>query len=157
ARAVLGAFDRLTGLHLLADVQRFVRSFDGMYAGFAERAAQVQALIREPTSSLVLVTSAEPERVEQIREFMASLNRSGLRPGAVIVKRVMPPLPELDEVQRARLPAALKRKLERNLTDFSALKAREAAWLAPLRELARGVPMLAAPDLGDEPGNLKDL
>ena len=38
ARAVLAAFDRLTGLHLLADVQSFVSGFDGMYGGFAERA-----------------------------------------------------------------------------------------------------------------------
>jgi anion-transporting ArsA/GET3 family ATPase len=158
ARAVLTAFDRLTGLHLLADVQTFVRSFDGMYTGFAERAARVQALIREPTSILVVVTTAEPQRVEQTREFVSSLNRLGLRPGALIVNRVMPPLPDVEEIRRARLPAALKRKLERNLADFSALKAREAAWLEPLRELTPdGVPMLMVTDLGDEPGNLKDL
>jgi anion-transporting ArsA/GET3 family ATPase len=158
ARAVLAAFDRLTGLHLLADVQVFVRSFDGMYAGFAERAAQVQRLIHEPTSTLVLVTTAEPQRVEQTRQFVLSLNRLGLRPGALIVNRVMPPLPDIAEIQRARLPAGLKHKLERNLADFGALKARETAWLEPLQVLnPDGVPMLLATDLGDEPGNLKDL
>src|SRR5207237_5100509 len=35
ARAVLAAFDRLAGLHLLDDVHGFVKSFDGMYQGFA--------------------------------------------------------------------------------------------------------------------------
>jgi anion-transporting ArsA/GET3 family ATPase len=157
ARAVLAAFDRLTNLHLLADVQAFVRSFEGMYAGFAERAAAVQALIREPASTLVLVTTAEPQRVEQTREFVSSLNRLDLRPGAIIVNRVIPPLPDIGEIRRARVPAALKRKLERNLADFTALKTREASWLQPLRELADGVPMLMAEDLGDEPSNLKDL
>jgi len=157
ARAVLAAFDRLTGLHLLSDVQAFVRSFEGMYAGFAERAAEVQALIREPTSTLVLVATAEPQRVQQTREFVSSLNRLGLRPGALIINRVMPPLPDVEEIRRARLPAALKRKLEVNLADFSALKAREAAWLEALRELADGMPMLVAEDLGCEPDTLKAL
>jgi anion-transporting ArsA/GET3 family ATPase len=157
ARAVLAAFDRLTGLHLLADVQGFVRSFEGMYAGFAERANDVQELIRAPTSTLILVTSPEPQRIEQTREFVLSLNRLNLKPGAMIVNRVMPPLPALQEIQGARLPAGLKRKLESNLADFTALKARQNAWLAPLRKLADGMPMLTAADLGDEPSNLKDL
>jgi len=157
ARAVLAAFDRLTGLRLLSDVQAFVRSFEGMYEGFAQRAAQVQAMIREPTCTLVLITSAEQQRVEQTRDFVSSLKRLGLRPGALIVNRVMKPLPDLEEIRRARLPAPLKRKLERNFADFSALRAREGAWLQPLRELIDGVPMLMATDLGDEPDNLKDL
>jgi anion-transporting ArsA/GET3 family ATPase len=158
ARAVLAAFDRLTGLHLLPDVQAFVRSLEGMYAGFAERAAEVQVLIREPTSRLILVAAAQPQRVEQTREFVSSLNRLGLRPGALIINRLMPSLPDIAEIQRARLPARLKRKLERNLADFSALKAREAALRETLRQLMPdGVPTLVTEDLGREPDTLKDL
>lgn len=157
ARAVLAAFDRITGLRLLPDVRSFVRSFEGMYAGFADRAAEVQALIREPTTSLVLVTGAEPQRVEQTRRFASELKRLGLRPGALIVNRVIRSLPELEDLRRAKLPLALKRKLERNVADFGALKAREAAWLESLRQLSDGVPILTATDLGEEPGNLNDL
>jgi anion-transporting ArsA/GET3 family ATPase len=158
ARAVLAAFDRLTGLHLLSDVQAFVRSLEGMYAGFAERAAQVQALIREPATMMVLVATAEPQRIDQTREFVSSLNRLGLRPGALIINRVMPPLPGLQEIQHARLAAPLKRKLRRNLADFSALKAREGPWLERLHELTpEDVPMLMAEDLGREPDTLRDL
>jgi len=70
----------------------------------------------------------------------------------------MPPLPDVKEIHRAKLPVALKRKLERNLADFGALKAREAVWLEALRELKpQNAPMLVATDLGDEPANLKDL
>jgi anion-transporting ArsA/GET3 family ATPase len=157
ARAVLTAFDRLTGLRLLPDVQAFVRSFEGMYAGFAERAARVKELIREPTCTLVLVTNAEPQRIEQTREFVSLLKRRDLRPGALIVNRVLKPLPDVDEIRHAKLPAPLKRKLERNFKDFRALKAREAASLELLRELIDGVPMLMAADLGDEPDDLRDL
>ena len=70
ARAVLSAFDRLTGLHLLGDVQAFVRSFDGMYAGFAERAARAQQLLVASDTAVVVVTTAEPERIAQAHEFL---------------------------------------------------------------------------------------
>ncbi|MBV8772951.1 MAG: ArsA family ATPase [Deltaproteobacteria bacterium] len=157
ARAVLRAFDRLTGLHLLDEVQAFVRSFDGMYAGFAERASRVQALIREPTSTLLLVTMAEAQRTEQTLDFASALDRLGLRAGGLIVNRVMGPLPEREELRRARLPARLKQKLERNLADLRALNARETASLEKLHQIADGMPMLMATDLGIEPRSLKDL
>ena len=158
ARAVLTAFDRLTGLHLLADVQAFVRGFDGMYAGFAERGAEAEALIREPGSRIVLVTTAEPQRVQQTLEFVPALAGLGLRIGALVVNRVMEPLPAGSQIERSALSAALKRKLLRNLADFSAVKARETAWLLVLREaMPAGTPIVVAPDLGHQPRTLRDL
>jgi anion-transporting ArsA/GET3 family ATPase len=158
ARAVLAAFDRLTGLHLLADVQSFVRSFDGMYAGFAERAAQAQMLIRDEKSFIVLVTTGEKERVDQAREFIASLRGLDLTIGAVAVNRITAPIPDASEIERAELPAALKRKLRRNLSDYAELKRRENASIDQLREhLPAGAPIIIAPDLGREPRTLEDL
>lgn len=158
ARAVLTAFDRLTGLHLLGDVQAFVASFDGMYAGFAERAAQAQALIRDERTLVVLVTTAEAERVDQAIEFFAALSKLGLRPGAVAVNRMMAPMPETAAIANADLPAALKRKLRRNLDDYAALAWREAAALERLRaKLPADTRLIAAPDLGREPRTLADL
>ncbi len=158
ARAVLTAFDRLTGLHLLGDVQAFVGSFDGMYAGFADRAAQAQALIRDERTLVVLVTTAEAERVDQAIEFIEALTKLGLKLGAVAVNRMMAPLPDEAAIGRADLPAALKRKLKRNLDDFAALERREAAALKRLRaSIPAGTRLIAAPDLGREPRTLKDL
>ncbi len=53
ARAVLAAFDRVTGLNLLSDVQSFVRSFDGMYEGFSARAARAQDKLRASDTAIV--------------------------------------------------------------------------------------------------------
>lgn len=158
ARAVLAAFDRLTGLHLLSDVQSFVRSFDGMYAGFADRAAQAQALIRDRRTLVVLVTTAEAERVDQAEEFIEALAALGITLGAVAVNRMMAPLPAASTIASADVPAALKRKLKRNLDDFSALARRETAALARLREkIPAGARLLIAQDLGREPRALADL
>jgi anion-transporting ArsA/GET3 family ATPase len=158
ARAVLAAFDRLTGLHLLSDVQTFVRGFEGMYGGFAERAAEAQALVRGEDSLIVVVTTAEAERATQAREFVAALEELGFRIGAVAVNRVMAPIPEAAELERAEIPAALKRKLLRNLGDFAALKRRESVSIEELRETLRPkTPLVIAPDLGHEPRTLRDL
>jgi anion-transporting ArsA/GET3 family ATPase len=158
ARMVLGAFDRITGLNLLTDVQSFVRNFDGMYAGFAERAAEAQALIRDETSAIILVTVAEPERIAQTREFIDSLATLELRPAAVVVNRIMAPLPPESGLEGAGLSPGLMRKLKRNLADFAALKRRETAALDTLRaNLPEPTPILFAPDLGFEPRTLADL
>jgi anion-transporting ArsA/GET3 family ATPase len=158
ARAVLTAFDRLTGLHLLADVQTFVRGFEGMYDGFAERAAEAQTLLRAEDTLIVVVTTAEPERVEQAREFVMSLWEMGLRAGAVAVNRTLAPIAESAELETAVIPEALKRKLLRNLADFAALKRRESVSIEALREsIPRETPLIIAPDLGREPRTLKDL
>jgi anion-transporting ArsA/GET3 family ATPase len=158
ARAILSAFDRLTGLHLLSDVQTFVRGFDGMYAGFAERAAQAQTLIRDAETLVVVVTTAETERVDQACEFIDALKAMGITLGGVAVNRVMAPLPAASTIDDADLPAALKRKLKRNLEDFTALKGRETVALDRLRErLPAGTQLIAAPDLGREPRTLGDL
>ena len=158
ARAVLSAFDRLTGLHLLGDVQSFVRNFGGMYAGFAARAAEAQALIRDPRSFIVLVTTAEAERVTQAREFSAALGALGLAVGAIAINRLMPAPPDPAALASAAITPALKRKLARNLEDYAALRAREAGAIAALRAvMPADVPLIAAPDLGHEPRTLADL
>jgi anion-transporting ArsA/GET3 family ATPase len=158
ARAVLSAFDRFTGLHLLADVQAFVAGFDGMYDGFAARAAAAQKLLLDPATLIVIVTTAEPERVDQTRELVDALTKRGLRLRAVVVNRLMEPLPDGSAIWRAELPAALKRKLKRNLADFAALKERETIALDALRSiLPPEVAIVAAAELSREPRTLKEL
>ena len=100
ARAVLAAFDRVTGLHLLGDIQLFVSGFEGMYEGFAERAKRADALLRADATAIVVVTTAETGRIAQAREFMESLGRAGLRVSAVVVNRAMVDIPSAAELER---------------------------------------------------------
>jgi anion-transporting ArsA/GET3 family ATPase len=159
AVALLGArHGAMRGPLAMLDLQAFVRNFGGMYAGFAARAAEAQALIRDPRSFIVLVTTAEAERVEQAREFAAALGALGLALGAVAINRLMPALPDRAALASTAIGPALKRKLARNLDDYTALQAREAGAIAALRAvLPAGVPLIAAPDLGHEPRTIADL
>jgi anion-transporting ArsA/GET3 family ATPase len=158
ARAVLAAFDRVTGLHLLADVQAFVRSFDGMYEGFSDRAARAQDKLRADDTSIVIVTTAEAGRIAQAREFVEALAAAGLRISAIVVNRVLADLPDAAELATARVAPALRKKLKRNLADYAALKEREQVSLHALREsLPEGAVLIVAPDLGREPRTIADL
>jgi anion-transporting ArsA/GET3 family ATPase len=158
ARAVLAAFDRVTGLNLLSDVQAFVGSFDGMYEGFAARAASAQEKLRAPDTAIVVVTTAEASRIAQAREFIEALGRANLGVAALIVNRVMAEMPDGAEILPARIRPTLKKKLKRNLADYGALKTREESSLNALREsLPRGAVLMVAPGLGREPLTIADL
>ena len=158
ARAVLAAFDRVTGLHLLADVQSFVRSFDGMYEGFSARAISAQDKLRAADTSIVIVTTAESSRIAQAREFVEALEAAGLHISAIVVNRVLADLPDAAELAKAHVAPALKKKLKRNLADYAALKEREEVSLNALREsLPEGAMLIVAPDLGREPRTIADL
>jgi len=158
ARAVLSAFDRVTGLNLLADVQAFVKGFEGMYEGFAERAKRADAMLRAPDTALVLVTTPETGRINQAREFLQALEKAGLQVGAIVVNRALPALPEAREIAVAKLSPALKRKLRRNLADHAALKERETRSLDALtRAMPAGAQLLLSPELDHEPRSVADL
>jgi anion-transporting ArsA/GET3 family ATPase len=158
ARAVLAAFDRITGLNLLRDVQAFVGSFDGMYEGFAARATAAQEKLRAQDTAIVIVTTAEASRIAQAREFIEALERVDLRVAALIVNRVMAEMPDGAEISSAKIPAALKKKLKRNLADYGALKTREETSLKALRHsLPQGAVLTVVPDLGREPLTIADL
>jgi anion-transporting ArsA/GET3 family ATPase len=158
ARGVLAAFDLLTGLRLLSDVRSFVRSFDGLYKGFAERAARAQALIRDPRTLIVVVTTPEAQRADEACEFCESLTQAGLHVGALIVNRTLPKMPKGADLDRLETSTELIRKLKRNLRDFSALKARQDLSIESIRRsLPAPVLVAVAPDLGREPQELADL
>ncbi len=158
ARAVLSAFDRVTGLKLLGDVQAFVRNFEGMYEGFAERAKRARAILHADSTAVIVVTTAEAGRIAQASEFIAALGRADLRVSAVIVNRAMGDLPDAAEINRAKIPAALRRKLKRNLDDYAALKTRESISFEALRTaMPPGAALILSPELDHEPRTLADL
>jgi anion-transporting ArsA/GET3 family ATPase len=158
ARAVLGAFDRVTGLNLLSDVQSFVRSFDGMYEGFSTRAERARDKLRASDTAIIVVTTAESSRIAQAREFIGALEGAGLHVSAMVVNRVLAELPDDSELRSAHIAPALKKKLRRNLADYAALKTREEVSLSALRDsLPAGAVLMVAPDLGREPRTIADL
>jgi anion-transporting ArsA/GET3 family ATPase len=88
ASPILGILRRLTGVELLDDLAAFFRALGGLIDGFRERAEGVQALLRERTTTFLIVTSPEREPVEEAIFFAGRLRDAGMPFGGLVVNRV---------------------------------------------------------------------
>ncbi|MFP5309163.1 MAG: ArsA family ATPase [Actinomycetes bacterium] len=92
ATAFMRIAGKVTGMELLEDLADFFRNFEGMYDGFKERAEQVLALLSDPDSRFVVVTSPQPPPLREARFFLDRLAQEGLHAGGVVVNRIHPDL-----------------------------------------------------------------
>lgn len=99
--------DEVIGLKFVEDFADFFRAFEGMYDGFRVRAGRVDALLREPFTSFVVVTSPQPLPLAEAGFFCDRLRELQLRLDALIVNRVQPSTLE-DAHARAALQARLR-------------------------------------------------
>ena len=152
----LGLLRRVTGAELLSDLSDFFRLLGGLIGGFRERAAQVEALLRAPGTTFLLVTSPEREPIDEALFFRRRLRAAGMALCGAIVNRVHTDELAGDDGALADLPArlerasglspALARQVAAAFADEHALARRDAANVARLRErLGADVPLLQVP------------
>jgi anion-transporting ArsA/GET3 family ATPase len=128
---------RFTGQAVLADLGDFLQSFQGMYDGFKERAAEVHALLSRPEVGFVLVTSPSPVAIEEVLAFHERLHAESMPIAGVVANRVTPdlwprgPLPDGPALARTlggesrATDAALAERLARTLAEHQALAVAE--------------------------------
>ncbi len=85
---VFGVLRRLTGVDLLEDLSVFFRALGGLVDGFRERAEGVKALLADPSTVFLVVTSPEREPAEEAIFFTSKLRESGMPFGGLIINRV---------------------------------------------------------------------
>ena len=79
---------RLTGVDLMDDIAVFFRALSGLMDGFKERAAGVKALLADPATTFLIVTSPEREPVAEAIFFRGKLREARMAFGGLIVNRV---------------------------------------------------------------------
>jgi len=110
--------DRVLGTQFLTDTSRFFLLLQGMYDGFVERSNAVAALLREPTTLFVVVTTPETIPVNEARRFVDALKARSLRLGVVIANKVLPSsLLDADTLQAAGRMVADTEALEADLAE----------------------------------------
>jgi anion-transporting ArsA/GET3 family ATPase len=129
---VLHLLERLTGAELLRDVSEFLMAFDGMYAGFRDRAAAVRRLLRSDEASFLIVSGPQPEPSREALALWRRLDHDGFPIGGVVVNRVHG-LPREGPVSPAAIAPALAAAGAR---DPDGLAARVAATLEEERLVA---------------------
>jgi len=83
-----GIFARISGVDLFADLSTFFRSLGGVIDGFGERARVVAALLSDPHTTFVIVTTPETEPARQALLLARELSAKRMRRGAIVFNRV---------------------------------------------------------------------
>ncbi len=81
---------KVVGSEVIDDVVAFFRAFEGMEAGFRDRALAVEELLAAPDTAFVLVTSPRRDALEEAEYFARQLERGDQQIDALIVNRVHP-------------------------------------------------------------------
>jgi anion-transporting ArsA/GET3 family ATPase len=151
---------RVTGVDLLQDLSVFFRALGGMIDGFVTRAERVGALLSDPATTFLVVTSPRHDPVEEAIFFHRKLREAGMPFGGLVVNR-MHTAPELD----GALPDELVDELGRTLAgrvatsarELAALAARDEANVAHLREHLGDPPLLIVPERHDDVHDVEGL
>jgi anion-transporting ArsA/GET3 family ATPase len=101
---------RITGAGVLDDLAEFFQSFEGMYAGFKERAEAVYKLLQSPGAAFVVVASPDTPALREARYFLQRLAQDGMPTAGLVVNRITTPAhPELAELDEKKLRHAIDR------------------------------------------------
>src|SRR4051812_48390807 len=135
---VFSLLRKVTGVDLLDDLSTFFRSMGGMIDELAERGRHVKALLSDPATTFLLVSSLERDPVDETIFFHQRVREQGLPFGGLVVNRVRPAAPAaeddaLAEALTGELGAALARRVARTAHEAATLASRDAAGLAKLR------------------------
>lgn len=161
ARLGASAFARVAGrlvsAQALVDVAEFLAAFEGMYAGFRERAAKTLELLRSEECRFVVVTGPRRASLEEAGYFVSRLREGEMHPAAIVVNRWHEP--DHDEAVDAVLAAAVDGEMPDRRAAAAALRERarvrpridaEASAVATFAAHHADVPIVTVADLGGD-------
>lgn len=110
-RLGFSAIERIAGVTFLRELSELAAGFDGMYDGFARRAAEVSELLASGKTTFLLVTVPLPEPLAEADFFWRALRERELPFGGVVVNKVHPSYVGGAPAARTRLRAKARRAL----------------------------------------------
>jgi anion-transporting ArsA/GET3 family ATPase len=161
ARTVLRSMTKVVGAEVISDAIAFFQAFDGMEAGFRERAGRVLELLSAADTAYVLVAAPRADAVEEAMYFAKRLADSGMSVAALVVNRVHPTF-GAGSAATAHAAAAEHAgtdlgALWENLAEFRDAAAREGEQLVSLRAQIGDAVVCLVPQLADDVHDLAGL
>ncbi len=163
ATPVLSALRRVTGVDLVSDLSTFFALLGNMTSDFSLRAAQVQRMLTASTTAFLLVTSAQPDSIDEAIWFRRTLEEGGLPFAGVIINRVhhdMLGQHEPVDVSAAladELGAELAERVAQNFHDYHVLARRDERNIARFAAELEGRPQLLVPHFDDDVHDVSGL
>jgi anion-transporting ArsA/GET3 family ATPase len=156
AAPVFAALRRVTGVDLLADLSTFFALLGDMTEDFSARATQVEQMLRASTTAFLLITSAQPESIEEAIWFRRTLEEGGLPFAGVVVNRVHHDMlgeSEPGEVASALGPdidPGLAGRVAQNFHDYHVLARRDKHNIERFAAELDSRPLLLVPHFDDD-------
>ena len=161
AQAFLRTVSKVVGGDVVHDAISFFSSFDGMEAGFRDRAASTLALLSDEVTAFVLVAAPRGDVVAEATFFAARLREARIPVRALVINRMHPRFSEAS-------PGSLRRRadslagtdlgsLYANLADFTQVAAEEEAHVAGLADRVAPAPVVRVPFLHSDVHDLGGL
>lgn len=165
AGVVLSILRRIVGFDLLADLSEFFTAFSGMIDGFQERAKRVNTLLRNPSTTFVIVCGPQTEPIEEAVFFHEKLIEAGMNFGGAVVNRVRyrlldGPVDEAgvaNEVESTSGNRDLAERVSKTLSEYEHLAERDEQNIAKLSERLGGDPVIRVPHLDTDVHDLAGL
>jgi len=161
AQTFVRSVSKVVGADVFDDAIAFFQAFDGMEAGFKERADEVLHLLSDPSTAFVLVASPRRDTVSEAHFFAEKLGEADIPVQALIVNRMHPRFgterPEAARERAATLDGTDLGGLYRNLADFSLVAAREEGHLEGLADQVAPAPVVRVPFLSTDVHDLDGL
>ncbi len=161
AQTVVRTVSKVVGGEVFDDAIAFFQAFEGMEAGFKERAEQVLAALTSPETSFVLVASPRRDTVQEAQFFAEKLAEADLSVAALVINRMHPRFtderPESLIARSDSLEASELGGLFRNLADFAMVAQREEDNLAGLAESVAPAPLARVPFLRSDVHDLEGM
>jgi anion-transporting ArsA/GET3 family ATPase len=146
-QALLRTISKVAGAEIVQDAVGFFQAFEGMEEGFRTRAGAVRALLADPSTAFVLVTSARPDAVAEASFFATKLAERDVTPAALVVNRIQPQFGELTAVGSS---VGAMAALEANLSALNEVARREGHAFAGLAEQVAPAPIGRIPLFGHD-------
>ncbi len=111
-RLLLRTISKVVGTQVVSDAVEFFQAFEGMEAGFKKRAAEVQDLLSQDSTSFVLVTGTHKDTIDEALYFASRLDEYELDVDMIISNRVTPEFGNELEDSRIEVPKDIRENLE---------------------------------------------
>jgi len=179
-RTLLRSIAAVVGREVVDDTVGFFQAFEGMEEGFRLRARRVEALLADPATAFVLVTTPDTSSLEEAGWFAERLATSGHRAEWLVVNRAHPGTSDLlrlvaatpeeaasgcpssrPDAEPPTPPAATDRalleSLEANARELELAHRRELASLAASSPRLGQLPRVVVPLLGSDVHDIAGL
>ncbi len=164
--AILGVLKRITGAELLEDLSVFFQALGGLIDGFRERAEAVRALLADPATTFLVITSPQRDSAEEAIFFAGKLRSAQMDFGSLIINRVHfvgnenEPAPALATVAgqlSGEFDEPLAAKLLSSYSEALALAERDAATIERLIEETGEPEPVIVPELAGDVHDVEGL